>query len=46
LPPEVQKKILNFVKEINKEVEDKKIDETVDRFIREHKNVLLELAKN
>ncbi|ADQ41583.1 hypothetical protein Calkr_2117 [Caldicellulosiruptor acetigenus I77R1B] len=45
LPPEGQKKVLNFVKELNQELENKKIDDAVERFIRKHKNALIELAK-
>lgn len=45
LPPEEQIKVLDFVKELNKELENRKIDDAVERFIRKHKNALIELAK-
>ncbi|ACM61100.1 hypothetical protein [Caldicellulosiruptor bescii] len=43
--PEAQGKIQHFVKELIQETESKEIDKTVERFIRKHKNILLELAK-
>ncbi|AEN71917.1 hypothetical protein Csac_3021 [Caldicellulosiruptor saccharolyticus DSM 8903] len=45
LPPEEQIKVLDFVRELNKEIENRKIDDVVERFIRKHKNALIELAK-
>lgn len=42
---EGQKKVLNFVKELNQEFENKKIDDVVERFIRKYKNVLIEFVK-
>ncbi|WAM31656.1 hypothetical protein [Caldicellulosiruptor naganoensis] len=41
LTPEEQIKVLDFVKEL----ENRKIDDAVERFIRKHKNALIELAK-
>ncbi|WPX08175.1 hypothetical protein [Anaerocellum danielii] len=46
LSPEQQMKVLNFVKELSKEkVENKEIDDAVERFIKKHRNALMELAK-
>ncbi len=45
LPPEQQIKVLDFVEKLNKELESRKIDDAVERFIRKHKNALIELAK-
>ena len=45
LPPEEQIKVLDFVRELNREIENRKIDDVVERFIRKHKNALIELAK-